>query len=293
MPHYTRCIPTYGRINNLPIGSFLLHGIPPAAQGTPQVTVEFSVDAACIITARAALQGSGNVAEQVFEPPLDLNPETVAGVLADADKAGEADGFSVRLAEASNRAENLIHLAEERMKAGPNQKINEAFAALGLALADNNADAIREKSDLIESLIAGPPAASEFSDILSQFFGVPTRTARPRAAPPRQQPQGRVVPPKEALVASSHAPSLGKFFGGSSFTLDPQLCFGIRPFSDKLQPIYEDSVRPTVEATGLRCERADDVRGTTLITWDIWERACPRIEQRGRADYAVDGVCSI
>jgi hypothetical protein len=44
------------------------------------------------------------------------------------------------------------------------------------------------------------------------------------------------------------------------------------PFSDSLQPIYEDSIRPTVEAAGLRCERADDVRGTSLITWDIWER---------------------
>jgi hypothetical protein len=80
------------------------------------------------------------------------------------------------------------------------------------------------------------------------------------------------VPSKEALVASSHAPTLGKIFGGSSFTLDPQLCFVIMPFSDSLQPIYEDSIRPTVEGAGLRCERADDVRGTSLITWDIWER---------------------
>lgn len=258
--------------DNVPIGTFQLNGIPPASRGTPQVTVEFSVDAACVITARAALQGSANTAERTFEPPLDLNPETVARILAEADAAGEADGLSLRLAEASNRADSLIHQAEQRLKSGPNQKINEAVAALGLALADNNADAIREKSDLIESLIAEPPAAPDFSDIFSQFFGTPTRTAGPRAAPSRQQPQKRTVPSKEALVASSHAPTLGKIFGGSSFTLDPQLCFVIMPFSDSLQPIYEDSIRPTVEDAGLRCERADDVRGTSLITWDIWER---------------------
>ena len=205
--------------DNVPIGNFQLNGIPPATRGTPQVTVEFSVDAACVITARAALRGSDNIAEQTFEPPLDLNPETVAKILAEADAAGEADGLSLRLAEASNRADSLIHRAEERLKAGPNQKINEAVAALGLALADNDADAIREKSDLIESLIAGPLTAPDFSDIFSQFFGAPTRTAGPRAAPSSQQPQKRTVPPKEALVASSHAPTLGKIFGGSSFTV--------------------------------------------------------------------------
>jgi len=166
----------------------------------------------------------------------------------------------------------LIHRAEQSLQAGPNKEINEAVAALGLAMADDNADAIREKSDSIESLISGSPKEPDFSDLFSQFFGAKTHTASPSPAQPRRQAQKRIVPQKENLVASSHAPTLGKIFGGSTFTLDPQLCFVIMPFSDRLQPIYEDSIRPTIEAAGLRCERADDVRGTTLITWDIWER---------------------
>src|SRR5260370_31349348 len=133
--------------DNVPIGNFQLNGIPPASRGTPQVMVEFSVDAACVVTARAALQGSDQTAEQTFEPPLDLNPETVAKLLAEAETAGEADGLSLRLAEASNRAYSWIHRAEERLKAGPHPKINQAVAALGLALADNNAYTIREKRD--------------------------------------------------------------------------------------------------------------------------------------------------
>jgi hypothetical protein len=258
--------------DNVPLGSFMLHGIPPASRGAPQVTVDFSVDAACAVTARAALRGSDITAEQTLVPPLDLSPDAVARVLADAETAREADGLSLRLVEASNRARSLIHRAEERLKAGPNKEINEAIAALGLALAANNADAIREQSDSIESLISGPSTVPDFSDLFRQFFAPPPRTASPRPSPPRQQPQKRIVPPKEALVVSPHAPVLGKIFGGSTFTLDPQLCFVIMPFSERLQPIYEDSIKPTIEAAGLRCERADDVRGTTLITWDIWER---------------------
>jgi len=68
--------------DNVPIGSVVLNGIPPASRGTPQITVEFSVDAACVVTARAALQGSDIAAEQRLEPPLDLTTETVTRILA-------------------------------------------------------------------------------------------------------------------------------------------------------------------------------------------------------------------
>ena len=44
------------------------------------------------------------------------------------------------------------------------------------------------------------------------------------------------------------------------------------PFSDRFQPIYDDHIRPEVQRAGLRCERADEIRGTSLITWDIWEK---------------------
>ena len=57
-----------------------------------------------------------------------------------------------------------------------------------------------------------------------------------------------------------------------NFTLDPQLCFVLMPFESKFQPLYDDHIRPTVLRSGLRCERADDIHGTNLITWDIWER---------------------
>ena len=65
---------------------------------------------------------------------------------------------------------------------------------------------------------------------------------------------------------------LGRIFGGTSFTLDPQLCFVLMPFDVTFQPLYDDHIKTVVSRSGLRCERADDIRGPTLITWDIWER---------------------
>ena len=43
------------------------------------------------------------------------------------------------------------------------------------------------------------------------------------------------------------------------------------PFAKKFQPIFDDHILPTVKKAGLRCERADEIRGVQLITWDIWE----------------------
>jgi hypothetical protein len=65
---------------------------------------------------------------------------------------------------------------------------------------------------------------------------------------------------------------LGKIFGGANYAIDPQLCFVLMPFAAKFQALYEDHIKPIVVKAGLRCERADEVRGSGLITWDIWER---------------------
>jgi len=36
--------------------------------------------------------------------------------------------------------------------------------------------------------------------------------------------------------------------------------------------VYEDHIKPTVRWEELCCERADEIHGTGLITWDVWEK---------------------
>jgi hypothetical protein len=254
--------------NNIGMGKFHLQGIPPAARGQPSIEVEFSVDTGCSVLARAGVKGAEASAEGAFHPPQELSDDFIAKSLADAESSRGADKAELLRVEATNRARNLIAKAEEQLGRGPNTKLSEAVAALGLALASEDSDGIRERSDVVEGLVSGLSAfaGSGFGD----FFGTRTSAAYPRVRRPASV--RRDAPSGQKLTAQVHTQLPGKIFGGTSFTLDPQLCFVLMPFDVKFQPLYDDHVKAVVSRSGLRCERADDIRGPTLITWDIWER---------------------
>lgn len=54
-------------------------------------------------------------------------------------------------------------------------------------------------------------------------------------------------------------------------SVDSQLCFVAMPFSEKLQPIFEDAIRPLAEAKGMQCVRSDNFFAPRPIMDDIWE----------------------
>jgi hypothetical protein len=43
------------------------------------------------------------------------------------------------------------------------------------------------------------------------------------------------------------------------------------PFTDALQAIYDDHIRPTIETRGYSCGRADDLFTADSIVDDVWE----------------------
>lgn len=254
--------------NNVEVGTFHLRGMPTAKRGEPQITVEFSVDTTCSVTARATLKGAGLVAEQKFAPPAVLSKEFIAKRLADAEANRAKDETELLRIEATNRAKSLIDQAERELQKGSNALLSQAVATVGLALASGDGNDIREKSDALASRLGEINTFGAFD--LSDFFGI-AATRAPKTAK-RNASSKRVVPPPEELKRTETKRPLGRVFGGGDFTLDPQLCFVLMPFADQFQPLYDDHIRPTIEKAGLRCERADEIRGTSAITWDIWER---------------------
>lgn len=61
-------------------------------------------------------------------------------------------------------------------------------------------------------------------------------------------------------------------FGDVEIQPEDNLCFVLMPFGDDLlHQVYEVHIKPTVEQSGLRCQRADDVLGPTPIMEDIWQ----------------------
>lgn len=254
--------------DNTPLGEFQLKGITPAPKGKPQVVVEFSVDKSCTVTVNASIDGDIQSEVQTLKPSQKLTKSFIANAIADAESMRDADNATVRQIEAVNRAKNLISKAEERLKSGPNEKLSEAVAALGLALASGDSDNIRIKSDELNTIMTSD--FYDFSGLFDNFFSTKkaSKASTSGGAPTKKHP----TPPKQDIASTPSTRSLGKIFGGGTFTLDPQLCFVLMPFTDLLTPIYEDHIKPTVEKAELRCERADEILGTGLITWDIWEK---------------------
>ena len=78
---------------------------------------------------------------------------------------------------------------------------------------------------------------------------------------------------KDKLATSSKtAERIGRIFGGGEFTLDSNLCFVLMPFEEKMRPIYDGHICKIIESERLNCLRADEIVGTNLITWDVWEK---------------------
>ena len=64
---------------------------------------------------------------------------------------------------------------------------------------------------------------------------------------------------------------LNPIFQGRDFMVEDDLCFVLMPFSEPFLRIYEDHVKPTLEAAGLKVMKADDIFTPTAIVDDIWE----------------------
>ncbi len=52
------------------------------------------------------------------------------------------------------------------------------------------------------------------------------------------------------------------------------LCFVLMPFKPSFNRLYRDKIKPTVEACGFKCLRADDLFSPTPILEDIWVQIC-------------------
>lgn len=67
---------------------------------------------------------------------------------------------------------------------------------------------------------------------------------------------------------------INPLFGPASYSVDERLAFVLMPFAEDLTRIYTSIIKPTVEATGLVCRRADDFKTNKAIIQDIWKEIC-------------------
>lgn len=275
---------------NVKLKSFELSDIRPAPKGKPQIELTLEIDKKLSIRAEAKELESGkkiNITSEATESNLDESK--ITQLLKDAENNKANDEELLKEKEVEIKRQNLIHQAQAILSSSDKRKLYDAnrmeklTAELGLAIQNKNTAEINAKSNELESLINRTDIFSgfDFGDIFKDFgfFGTqakkPPQTAKPRYKPsqePSKQEHSQKVKMDERPSVASVRYNIGKIFGGSNFTPDSNLCFVLMPFLKSMEPIYTDHIKPLVEVEGISCQRADDIVGTNIITYDIWEK---------------------
>jgi hypothetical protein len=257
--------------NNILLSTFQLKDIPKAQRGEPDIRVAYSVDRKCNITATATVNGTEiKVDSEYGDLQQFLTDAKIKALLQQAETHRASDEELVKLIEAKNKAHSTLAKAEALLKENqksvpkkPDEQLQKAIAAVGLALDGENAEIIRNATQALERALApldplqfqsvfGNDIFSTFFDQLSKSSSVPSKAQQTKPASKPVQPRPIKAVSKNTEISTPRvAPSnYGRIFGGGEFTLDTNLCFVLMPFEEKLRPLYEDHIRPVLQVEG-------------------------------------------
>ncbi len=131
--------------DNRSLGQFELAGIAPAPRGTPQIEVEFALDANGILQVTAVDKGTGKKADIRIENSGGLDSAEIDRMKADAEAHAEEDRKRRELVDLKNRSDGLIasvrkSLEEHGEKVSPEvrSKIESAISGLESKVKDDS-----------------------------------------------------------------------------------------------------------------------------------------------------------
>ncbi len=139
---------------NKSLGRFDLTDIPPAARGTPQIEVNFDIDANGILNVSAKDKATGKEQSIVIKASSGLSDEEINRMVQDAESHAEEDRLFQELVHARNQGEGMIHaikksieeLGDDKLEAGEKEAIEAAIVELEEALKGDDKEAIEAKT---------------------------------------------------------------------------------------------------------------------------------------------------
>ncbi|HLY77215.1 MAG TPA: Hsp70 family protein, partial [Thermoplasmata archaeon] len=169
--------------DNVPLGNFMLTGIPLAPRGVPQVEVSFDIDANGILNVSAKDLATGKKQGITITASTKLSKEEIDRMLKQAEQFATEDKSRHDQAETRNKAEALTYEAE-RILTDAKDKIPEADAQtvrtkveeLRAVLDSKDLSLLKQKTDeltttvhkisqkLYEAAAQTPPPSSAPSD---------------------------------------------------------------------------------------------------------------------------------
>ena len=142
---------------NRTLGRFDLVGIPPAPRGVPQIEVTFDIDANGIVHVSAKDLGTGKEQSVRIESSSGLSESEIERMVKEAEANAEADKKEREKVDARNEGDSMVYATEKTLKelgdkvnAAEKQKIEDAIAALKQALAGDNVEDIKAKTEALK-----------------------------------------------------------------------------------------------------------------------------------------------
>jgi len=177
--------------DNVPLGSFLLTGIPPAPRGVPQIEVSYDLDANGILNVSAKDLATGRKQGLTISASNKLSKDEVARMVKQAEEFADKDRERADLINARNQAESLAYEAErvlseakEKVEASEADRIRGLVKGVRDVLADKAATtaAIRAKTDELTHALHG--IAQKLYQSAGPTSGAPPPTDAPSAGGP-------------------------------------------------------------------------------------------------------------
>src|ERR1700726_2522029 len=142
--------------DNKLLGQFDLVGLPPAPRGMPQVEVTFDIDANGIVNVSAKDKATGKEQQIRIQASGGLSEGDIDKMVKDAEAHASEDKRRGDLADAKNQADGLIHASEKELKENQARlseadrtAVEQAVAALRLAMTGADSDLIRSKTEAL------------------------------------------------------------------------------------------------------------------------------------------------
>ncbi|MBU3918445.1 molecular chaperone DnaK [Patescibacteria group bacterium] len=146
-------------IDNKPLGTFILDGIPPAPRGLPQIEVDFELDANGILQVSATDKGTNKKQSIRIEGTCGVSDEEVERMKKEAELHAEEDKKKKEIIEAKNQAEALVFStqrtlidAKDKISEDTKKEIEQKIEELNKIKESDNIEEIKSKTqELMQS----------------------------------------------------------------------------------------------------------------------------------------------
>ena len=140
--------------DNRALGQFDLTGIPPAPRGTPQIEVEFAIDANGILEVTATDKASGKSADIKITNSGGLSEQDIERMKTDAEAHAEEDKARRELVDLKNRAEQMAYATRKSLEEHGEKVSPEVRAAIESTVSSVEEKAKGDDKEAIEAALS-------------------------------------------------------------------------------------------------------------------------------------------